>query len=214
MPILVKPLAYITLAKTLLGFGAKDKTRQEWKSNTYRKSISKTMIVEERESFGKEFDEFYEDARKGFLVSVVRDSAYLNWRYLKKPEEKYRILTLRTEDRLRGYIVLKLGSIRNLRTGLVMDLLTRNPSSGEEEHLLRSAIDIFKLEGAALISVLCFPISPYHRKIKGLGFRKLPKRILKGSIHFGARLNSSEFNVNSVFNPKGWLLGWGDTDIF
>jgi len=214
VPILIKPLAYMTITKALLGFNAKDKRIHGWKSGAFRRAANKAYVIEETKGFGDEFDELYEDAKKAFSVSVVRDSTYLDWRYLKKPEEKYRILTLKKENKLMGYIAIKLDIIQNIKAGVIMDLLTRSPGNGEEDYLLRSAIDVFKLEGASLVSILCFPTSPYFKKIKRLGFRKLPKGILKGGIYFGARLNSSEVKMNTIFHPNSWHLCWGDTDIF
>lgn len=75
-------------------------------------------------SFDERFDRLWKEAREGYTLSAVRDAAYLNWRYVAKPGERYVIFVAEQDQSLLGYIVGKMIEENGGRAGLLMDLLT------------------------------------------------------------------------------------------
>lgn len=59
----------------------------------------------EVDGFDEGFDELWSEIPKRGRILAVRDRPYLHWRYHEHPTVRYRILGLRHENRLRGYIV-------------------------------------------------------------------------------------------------------------
>jgi len=63
--------------------------------------------VERVERVGPRFDELFRRVRDGYGLLVVRDAAYLAWRYLARPDVRYELWTARRGRRLAGWGVFR-----------------------------------------------------------------------------------------------------------
>lgn len=61
------------------------------------------------ERFGPEFDEFWNRVADAYSGIVVKDSTYMNWRYVDIPHREYRIFYKKREDTILSVIVLRAG---------------------------------------------------------------------------------------------------------
>jgi hypothetical protein len=68
--------------------------------------LKSLVACELLEPAGTEFDELWNSCSAGG-VSVVKDSCWLGWRYQCHPDVAYRIFTLRSSERLEGWVVIK-----------------------------------------------------------------------------------------------------------
>lgn len=75
--------------------------------DVFTKMPKRELVFEKIVFFPKEIDYFWDRISFQNKISIVRDSAFLNWRYVKKPAKDYEIFFIRKKGDLSGYVVLK-----------------------------------------------------------------------------------------------------------
>jgi GNAT superfamily N-acetyltransferase len=73
--------------------------------------------------FGPEFDQFWQTIGRRFPALTVRDSRYLDWRFVQCPNLRYRSFALTIGKAIRGYVVLRRTETEELRQGIISDLV-------------------------------------------------------------------------------------------
>jgi GNAT superfamily N-acetyltransferase len=161
--------------------------------------------IDEVASFDERIDKFWEKASKIKEIMVVKDMEYLNWRYVSKPGNKYKILIARNEKEIIGYTVLNLekGAMPN---GHIIDLLTLPDKATVAEALLTRALRYFKEEGIAIVSCLMLPDTPYYGTLRKLGFMR------RTGVNLCVRIFDQNIPKDFVINPANWYYVMGDGD--
>jgi GNAT superfamily N-acetyltransferase len=143
------------------------------------------------ESFGPNHEEIYRRAAGGWANHVVKDAAYLNWRYGESTRRYASVSTAR------GFAVVGWGVFRGVSAGLVCELV------GEDG--IRLLNRCARLADADV--VLAMPNPGEHARYAAAGFVPTP-----AAIRFIGRSLQPETAL-----PQGraaWRLSLGDTDIF
>lgn len=97
-----------------------------------------SVDVEEVRAFPPEVDAFFERARGPFGAIAVRDRAFLDWRFARRPGIRYRIALARlhASRELLGYAVFRKATFDGLESGLIVDWLV-DPEQHGAGHALR-----------------------------------------------------------------------------
>ena len=150
------------------------------------------------ERFGPEAAEVA--SRVAFPDHVVRDEAYLNWRYAESPRG-YRCLGAFRNGRLAGYAVLGHKLYRGISTAYVADLVA--PEAGDARALLRRCVREARGGSDAVIALA----APSARPFLAAGFAPTPESI---------RLIGKPLATGSTLPADGrqWHFSLGDSDIF
>jgi hypothetical protein len=85
--------------------------------------------------FDETFDELWDSVKRSRRRAVVKDSQYLNWRYLGSSGRKHECWGVYQNDRLQGCVVFR--TRRQYREGCLLDLIARE----NDPEILRSAVD-------------------------------------------------------------------------
>jgi len=105
-------------------------------------SLFRERRIVEVKSFGPEYDDLWRRASADIHVAVIRDSSYLNWRFVEKPGNNYVIFSWVGGGVVKGYIVLD----SCMGEGVILDMLTiRDPEV--VGGLIRRAVSFFKMRG-------------------------------------------------------------------
>jgi GNAT superfamily N-acetyltransferase len=75
--------------------------------------------------FGEEFNRLWEEVKDSLPITVVKNSAYLNWRYAN-PAGRYVGFRACVNGVLRGYAILVYAVRGKLKTAMIMDILAAN----------------------------------------------------------------------------------------
>jgi hypothetical protein len=146
----------------------------------------------------KRFEARHEDTYAGHVHvlrnHVVRDSRYLNWRYVDSPRE-YRLL----EADGGGFAVLGYTRKRGLRLALLMELVAGNEDRGA---LLRGALAAAR--GSAALLAVPSPLLPRARLLRH-GFLPTAYRL-----DFMGKGLAEPLDARS----EAWTVSFGDTDFF
>jgi peptidoglycan/xylan/chitin deacetylase (PgdA/CDA1 family)/GNAT superfamily N-acetyltransferase len=130
-------------------------------------SDSGTMI-EEIGAFGAETDAFWQDIARHSGALAVRDSAYLNWRFVACPDMRYRCFIARRGTEMAGYSVLRRTGEMEKRQGVIADILVRPGDSGTFRAFVIHAIGVL---GPDLASIECVTADlDQARTLRRLGF--------------------------------------------
>ncbi|SDO57688.1 GNAT family N-acetyltransferase [Halobacillus aidingensis] len=148
------------------------------------------------------FDRLADQVRDHSHVMVVRDSAYLNWRYHDHPENTYDMYGLYEGEELKGYVVTtkEEGKFTN---GFIVDWLALHDDVWPL--LLHQAF--LNLHDADIIQTWCLEHSPPVKALKKQGF------VHKDS---PMPLVGKEISAHTVGleNPEKWFITPGDVDSF
>ncbi len=159
--------------------------------------------IEEIGQWDEHLDRFWERARTLYPMMGVRDRNYLNWRYFQHPTRNYTIYRGKKNGEMRGYIVLRKVDLLDFNSTVIVDLLTLDEVTLSA--LVKRGIQYSQQEGADLLGFMV-PQGHFYYKILGkMGFLHSFKTFLL--------MIYSHWNEEVLFDPKGWYVNWGDTDV-
>ena len=168
------------------------------------------VLFKEIARFDDSFNKLWEAASAPFGLIVRRDSAYLNWRFADQPYWDYKIFkaSLKGSGDPAGYIVLREGGSRGLRTGVITDIF----ASGNDPDIMTSLVDFAvshfsKRDDIALIR--CDMLNKdAGRALRECGFVGIPSgtRFMFTNIKGGLDA--------AFFADRGnWFLDYADSDL-
>ncbi|MGZ2371891.1 GNAT family N-acetyltransferase [Ancylomarina sp. YFZ004] len=175
-------------------------------------SKNKNYYIKEVNSFPLQVNEIWENFSSHFKVAVIRDHEYLNWRYLKKPNEDYKIAhCYSTENEYIGFVVFVVKEKHKGKIGYIMELIYDVAKPEAATYLLNFAIAAIKKEKADCILSWCLPHSPNYNIFKNKNFFTMPEKIRPIELHFGARAFKEE--LKPIINKReNWYLSYSDSD--
>ncbi len=160
------------------------------------------------QEFCHEFDEIWDRYKPLSHIVQIRDSRYLNWRYVELPEFGYVSFAVRHHGRLAGYLVIRLLELKGHYFGVLMDCFPI-PMVNEDVtlRLLRFVRRYCGLNGAEFVAFL---LPDHARKhLNRMGAITIPDKFNPRPWYLGCRCP-----VNPLANPPdGWHITYGDTDI-
>jgi len=113
------------------------------------------IFISQISRFDQRFDDFADCVSRKFSLIVLRHSRYLNWKYVDKPFANYSIFIAERDKKLVGYIILLQTKVRDIKVGVIVDILADPDDARVIDSLCRQAIRFFKKENADfIVSVL------------------------------------------------------------
>lgn len=151
--------------------------------------------------FGPEADRLWERVRAGYRVALVRDARYLNWRYVRNPDD-YTLLEFTNGDELVGILVLTTTVRRAVTVGEIVDFVCAGDGAEVLTVMVRDAVERFRAQGCAMVEAWSIPGTRTDRKLKAAGLR-----FARTEVKF---LISPDFPDPVVYDGDAWLLTQGD----
>ncbi|MDH5765412.1 MAG: hypothetical protein OEZ38_05285 [Gammaproteobacteria bacterium] len=71
------------------------------------KSLPGQISFSEIDSFDNKINELWARTNTEYDITTVRDSLFLNWRYINNPVDKYKVYVLKNANQYLGYVVFK-----------------------------------------------------------------------------------------------------------
>ncbi len=168
--------------------------------------------VREVKEIDERFDYLWKQASSLHEIMLVRDRAYLNWRYVKKPDADYTIYISEDDNQLLGYVVLRNLEDNGLRIGWIADMLTSSKDSPASMDLITRAIQYFRITGMD-VALCVMPPKVYLKNSLGKCGFLFVSRLRKKMNAIRIRLLKPEYNDSLVNNPNNWYLTRGDSDL-
>jgi hypothetical protein len=135
--------------------------------------------VAEVERFDPHVDALYRDCARGWGASIVRDAAWLAWRFLENPRHRYRILEARAADgSLAGQVVLRAADWPLPGSMLVVDWLVPDPQAETGRALVEAACASARAQAARQCLAVLPEWSPWFERFQDWGFTAHPSGYL------------------------------------
>ncbi len=217
IPLLVKPLNFENIIShyvhnRFLKPVAKTIARGAWKLiSPERISRESETNIEEVQGFDPRFDTLWEEACRTYDIGLVRDKAFLEWRF-SKPQAQYSLFVATRNGKLCGYMVLKNDEMFNLRLGLILDLLTL-PGDSSAGALVGHAVAHFREQKMDAVGCLMLRHSPYCKTLHQAGFMAIPNKVSPKRFYFGVQVKPDVVSSAVIYNPRRWFLTFADIDV-
>lgn len=130
--------------------------------------------VEELLHFGPEADVLYACCATHWHASTLRDAAFLNWRFVHNPFQRYRLLGVRSGAVLRGYAVVRAAPELAQGLGLLVDWLVLPGDEEASESLLAAVLACARAQGVGRLETVLPEWSPWAQYFQERGFRHSP----------------------------------------
>ncbi|TAN62066.1 GNAT family N-acetyltransferase [bacterium] len=147
-----------------------------------------------------------------FPISIIRDKAYLEWRYIQKPEGNYKILGIFNGDDLLGIIVLKIKRVFSLDVGFIVDILSVLDNEVIDS-LIKEALRLFSKERAGFCASVMTKNNIYYRSLRKNGFFRVPRKINPMRYILDAHAGSKKIDKKFFYEIDNWFITIGDWDI-
>lgn len=212
-PVLVRPLRLgafiigVPVLKTLLSIFSK--IRIFHKSRIDLNSHKNIRIVEDFKH--ERYDRLWKRFSESIKLCTLRDSRYLQWRIIEKPENTYLTFAYFEKEKPVGFITYNIIDKYNTRIGCIMELIYEPGLHDVGKKLLDIALSDITVKGGELSLALNFSHSPNHQAFKRAGYFKMPEVFNPLKIYFGIK-PLKEDEKNQVSSLNNWYLSFLDAD--
>jgi len=223
IPLLVRPLNFESLAQTCFARGwqrfiisAAGRFVSPFLFRRRAVAPSEEIIIQTVDQFTQDFDKFWRKTRDKYPVMVIRDRAFLSWRFAQVSGRRYHILVARTRGQMLGYAVLRCSTIRGVKTGLVMDLLVADGVWGEMAGacLMAEAEVYFRAQDMLLAAGLMVPIAAEHRILHRAGYQRLPQALGPRAFRFAFFVHNTHERDLVSLSARDWFITMADYESF
>ncbi len=156
---------------------------------------------------GPEFDQLWCLLEDDVPISLVRDSAWVNWRYLNAPAFDYHVALAERSGHPTGYVVYRWDADLDRRVGVIAEVLAPRSEARTRDELIRAALIALQTAGAELVVALAVPGTALWQTFRRAGF--WPRA------QFGVQLVplDPQLPIEQLRDPHQWNLSGGDFDV-
>jgi hypothetical protein len=157
---------------------------------------------------GDDADELWARAAVHPGIMVVRDHAFLQWRF----GSAYQLFLARDAQSAVGYAAARVIAWAGLKIGMVLDCLTIDDGACALP-LLESVIDWLREQGAsAAIGYFLRGSAPWHQA-RAAGFFCLPRPLVPRQYPVCVSVRPEEPHGADLLNPSHWYMSLADSDL-
>jgi len=172
--------------------------------------VSPEFTTRPIDRFDDRFDDLWERAKDRLPLAGVRDSGFLNWRFIDTPTKKHHSVQVERDGRLAGYVVFEWSFGR----GYVVDLLGEDEAA--EDAALQAALIALRDEKnpMAFFSTLpCAVTEALLRRNKLFAHPK--KKAFRNATPFIVRVLRDDLTPGpqTLLDPREWYVLDGDRDV-
>ena len=157
--------------------------------------------------FDDSFTELWQALAPSFGLAVVRDAAYLNWKFASAPHVRYSIAALFRDGRTAGYAVYRHVHEPLGRVTLLTDFLTDPDDRGGLQSLLRWVDREARVADSDKIR--CYAMhAGFRRVLRGSGYF-----MVKSTMQLVTKINAFEVPPDFYAATDDWHITLGDSDL-
>ena len=173
------------------------------------------LEIAEVSSFDDSFAVFWDRVQHRFPVMVVRDPAYLNWRFVDVPTREYTTFVARSGGQIRGFIVLRVAPLGRFSAGLIVDLVVEASAEGRAAGrlLIDQAYSYSKEHDLDLVASLALRHADEFRLLRSRGFWVCPKFLQPQPFRLAVRCHDEEASPSRLaYDLRNWFVTMADYD--
>jgi hypothetical protein len=167
------------------------------------------LQVEDR--FGPDYDDLWASMTDKVGIGVVRDSAYLNWRYVDHPVYQYERLCSRLGGKLQGLVIGSRRETFGVDSMLLVDLVAREGDELLTCDLIEGFVHRAERQGREMVAAQAIPGGKLYSALKRCGFIHVPLRVDPKPFRTASVVFTE--SANCAWSPSAWYFTWGDIDV-
>ncbi len=174
----------------------------------------RSVQIEKVVTFTEEFDRFWHKVKPDHTNILIRERAYLQWRFTNHPTRKYDVFTARSRGEMRGYLVARITEIEGIPCAMLVDVLVEKTPEGKRaaKTLIAAFNRHARAQGAALGLCLMLRHSPVVQTLRRNGYIICPKAFLPREFPILLHWNSPGPAPADLLAINNWYLTLGDYD--
>ena len=180
--------------------------RPLWRAT--RRGLPRGFDVAPVEAPGPEFDALWGAVKTRYDALLVRDRAWVAYRYAAAPGVSYRLLLAHVHDRPAGYLVYRVLPGGGRLRGWIADLFTAPDDQAARAALVKTAAAALRKAGAADLRVYAARATPLARGLLRVGF--VPR---KGAYDVRVGPLAEDLPWDDLRDPRRFFLVGGDFDV-
>jgi GNAT superfamily N-acetyltransferase len=182
--------------------------------NLFSKSVEiHDANVETITEISDEVESVFTEFSKPYRNHLIRDKAWLDWRYLKSIRGKHHLLCIREAGKLTAVLVLKEDEMLGNPALLIMDFAHLQGKQTSLLYLLDQVRKKKVLEDVQSNLLFVSGITSLLSYLKQIGFYQIPEKVNPRVLNLLSR-TSSELDEKPLLQEQNWLLTLGDWDVF
>ncbi len=160
--------------------------------------------------FDQRFDVLQQKIQSKLNISTVKDSAYLNWKYIDRPFKREQVFAVEENQEIRGFIVLSVSPyLKKFPQGLIVDIAADPDDVKTINSLCKKAIDFFKTE-KKVHKINCLLTDQRFIKVlrKYLFVEQPGKALMLGNLELAGD------DADALKDMDNWHLTYGESDAY
>jgi len=118
--------------------------------------------------FPKDINNLIQELKHRYSFILSRNATFLNWRINDKPDNNYKIFVLKADQKITGYIVLKIHNAKDELIGDIVDILSIEYKGFTT--LIQFAMQYFRSKAQSIHIIMTDPF--YSDCLQEMGFQK------------------------------------------
>lgn len=174
------------------------------------------QIEELHNNFDDSFDILLEKTSKRVSVINNKTKEFLNWRYKNHPTQNYRIFILKINEKLVGYIIIKIHIIENKKIGVILDYMVDSNFNNKSKlkNLIYKAISVFWENNVSVAITISRNGLLENSLLRDCGFLNCPSFLIPVPLHFIVQTFNDDDKHSKLKNYHNWFFTFGDYDVF
>jgi len=183
----------------------------------FNRSIDRNIRIEGTTDFGPEFDLFWTQISGNYRNMVVRDSKFLNWRFVRCPTRKYTTFKAMMDGEMVGYAVASIDKHHSYdcRVSFIVDLMV-HPRTDRRSVCKALVLNVERWAMASKVDFIGMHLSTHedlYRILKKIGYIRVPDRLVGAPQALIIRPHSEELvGDDQIMDLLNWCLMDGDND--
>lgn len=169
----------------------------------------KDKHVFEVKSFDEKYNELWEVMGKSIDYGINLDAKYMNWRYIRKPNNNYKILSYIDNDGAKAYLIYRTKKDFGTHIGYIMDIIADPKNIKVVNSLIQIAKKNLFQAGVTMISALSFKGNIFHSSLEHSGFFNPPEKFMPRKSYFSV---NNFIDSEDDFDLDKWHISWGNHD--
>jgi len=222
IPLVIRPLDVASLTKAHVGnlflkwgvnVGWKIGGATLWRERRPGQGSLPLNILEDT-NFDDSYDRFWQQVKTKYDLMLVRDRAFLQWRFHDIPSRSYRALSVRQGTDILGYVILRQTEIMESSVGLIADFLVVPGEYGNQAglYLLHEVLQQFKQAQLSLSGGLMLPHTQEYAIMRQAGYLRAPRWFAPQPFHLVIGDLAGGTPLNALIRPEGWYISIADHD--
>ncbi len=154
--------------------------------------------------FDNQFDRLFEEGVRSKGICGIRNSRYLNWRYIENPLYTIETAMIRKRGKLAGYIIYLIEE----GVAVMKDIFSIKDEE-VEMNLVCKWIQYIKEKGVYSISAIFFNTNRWIKIFEDFGFISRPEDTSSVFVY----TNPTNKFANRLLNSENWYMTAGDRDV-